>query len=57
MAEDIEFITEQPTLEIRNDIAFVHIDARDYAMRPNMAVRFVEQAFRNIADWLAGQAG
>lgn len=56
MADEIEFIAEQPTLEMRADIAFVHIDASDYAMRPNMAVSFVEQAFRAIADWLASKA-
>ncbi len=57
MPDEIEFITEQPSLEIRDDIAFVHIDAQDFAMRPTMAIGFIEQAFRNIADWLAGKAG
>jgi hypothetical protein len=56
MPDETEFVTEQPTLEIKDDVAFLHIDAKDFAMRPNLAIRFIEQAFRNLADWLAGKA-
>lgn len=57
MPDEVEFIEELPTLEVRNDIAFLHIDAQEFAMRPNTAIRFLEGAFRNVANWLAGRAG
>ncbi|MDB5550058.1 MAG: hypothetical protein JWL86_42 [Rhizobium sp.] len=52
---EIQFIEEPPTLTMRNDIGFLHVNDHEFAMRPNMAIRFVEAAFRNIADWLASK--